>query len=96
MRLTLVQFRGAARDFLPRVNFQCRLSFGVRAPLCVITCINICARDKDHVVHVRVWWIMATQAYPALTIGYENNQLDDCGHSHAVSMLLQHGYIRAV
>ena len=28
--LTQVRFPGAARDFSPRVNFQCRLSFGVR------------------------------------------------------------------
>ena len=28
MPLTQVRFPGAARDFLPRVNFQCRLSSG--------------------------------------------------------------------
>ena len=27
-----VGFPGAARDFLPRVNFQCRLFLGVRTP----------------------------------------------------------------
>ena len=81
MLLTRVQFPNAARDFLPRVNSQCRLSFGVRTPQCAITCINICVHAKDPVVHVRVWWIMATQTYPARTIRDNNNQLDDCGHS---------------
>ena len=59
--LTQVRFPGAARDFLPRVNFQCRISFGVRTPTCAIACINICAHVKDPVVHVRVRWIMAAQ-----------------------------------
>ena len=30
--LTQVRFPGAARDFSPKVNFQCRLSYGVRTP----------------------------------------------------------------
>ena len=30
--LTKVRFLGAARDFSSRVNFQCRLSYGVRTP----------------------------------------------------------------
>ena len=41
--LTQAQFPGAARDFSPRVNFQCRLS-GLMAfaqPQCAVTCINI-------------------------------------------------------
>ena len=94
--LTQVRFPGAARDFLPRVNFQCRLSFGVRTPPCAIACINICAHVKDPVVHVRVQWIMTTQTHPACTISDKNNQLDDCGRSSAMSMLLQHEYIRAL
>ena len=53
--------------FFPRVHFQCRLSFGVPTSPCEITCIDICAHVKDPVVHVRVWWIMATQTYPAFT-----------------------------
>ena len=59
--LTQVRFPDAARDFLPRVNFQCRISFGVRTPTCAIACINICGHVKDPVVHVRVRWIMAAQ-----------------------------------
>ena len=51
--LTQVRFPGAARDFLPKVSFQCRLSFGVRTPPCAIACINICAYDKDPVAHVK-------------------------------------------
>ena len=39
---------------------------------------------------------MATQTYPARTISDKNNELDDCGRSSATSMLLQHGYIRAL
>ena len=65
---TKVRFPGAAKDFSPRVNFQCRLSFSVRTPPCTIACINICAHVKDPVVHVRAWWIMATQTNPACTI----------------------------
>ena len=76
-----VRFPGSARDFLPRVNFQCRHSLGVHTPLRAMACINICVHDKDPVVPVRVQWIMATQTYPACTISNENNQLDDCGHS---------------
>ena len=65
-----VRFPGAARDFSPRVHFQCRLSHGARTPCCGITCINICAHVKDPVVHVRVWWIMKTLKHPACTIGW--------------------------
>ena len=63
--LTQVRFPGAAMVFLPRVNFQCRLSFGVRTRPCATTCIHISAHVKDPVVHVRVRWIMATQTYSA-------------------------------
>ena len=48
-----VRFPGAARDFSPRVNLQCRLSYGVRTPPCAIACINICAHVKDPVVHIK-------------------------------------------
>ena len=68
---TQVRFPGAARDFSPRVNFQCRLSDGVRTPQCPIACIYICAHVKDPVVRVRVWWIMETLKHPASTIGWE-------------------------
>ena len=59
--LTQVSFPGAARDFSPRVNFQCRLCYGVHTPPCAIACIDICAQVKDLVVHVRVRWIMETE-----------------------------------
>ena len=78
--LTQVRFPGAAREFLPRVHFHCRLPFGVRTPPCAIACNNICEHDKDPVVHVRVRRIMATQTYPARTLSDKNNQLD-CGRS---------------
>ena len=42
------------KGFSPRVNFQCRLSYGVRTTRCAIACINICVRVKDPAVHVRV------------------------------------------
>ena len=51
---TQVRFPDAARVFSPRVNFQCRLSYGVRAPPCAIACYYICAHVTDPVVHVRV------------------------------------------
>ena len=76
-----IWFHGVARDFLPRVNFQCRFSFSVCIPPCAITCINICSHGKDHVLCVTVWWIMATQTYPACTMSNRYNQLDDFGYS---------------
>ena len=63
--LTQVRFLGAARDFSPRVNFQCRLSYGVRTPLCAIACTNICAHVKDPVVHARIRWIRETLKHQA-------------------------------
>ena len=66
-----VRFPGAAKDFSPRDNFQCRLSYGVRTPPCAVACIYICAHVKDPVVHVRVWWILETLKYPACTVGWE-------------------------
>ena len=68
--LRQVRFPGAARDFSPRVEFQCRLSYGVRTPPCAIACINICAHVKDHVVHVRVRWSTETLKHPACTVGW--------------------------
>ena len=52
MSLTQVRFPGAARDFSPGVNFQCRLSYCVSTPLCAITCINICVHVRDPVIHI--------------------------------------------
>ena len=52
--LTQIRFPGAARNFSPRDNFQCRLSYGVRKPPCAIACINICAHVKYPVVYIRV------------------------------------------
>ena len=65
---TQFPFPGAARDFSPRANFQCRPSFGVRTPPCAIACIYICVHVKDPVVHVRVRWIMETLKHPACTV----------------------------
>ena len=41
---------GSTREFLPRVNSQRRLSFGVQTPLCAIACINICTLIKDPII----------------------------------------------
>ena len=38
---------GAARDFSPRVNNQCRLSVLSIQPPCEIACINICVHIKN-------------------------------------------------
>ena len=57
---TQVRIRGASRDFSSRVNFQCRLSHGVRTPTYSIARIYICVHVKDPVVPVRVRWIMET------------------------------------
>ena len=68
--LTQVQFPSAARDFIPRVNFQCRLCYGARTPPCAITCVNICVHIKGPVARVRVRWIVGTLKHPACTIGW--------------------------
>ena len=65
---TQLRFPGAARDFSPRVNFHCRLSYV--CPPCAIACINICALIKDLVAVVRVRWIMDTLKHPACTVGW--------------------------
>ena len=67
---TQVRFPGTARDFSPRINFQCRLSYGVRTIPCAIAYIYICAHVKDPVVHVRVRWITFTLKHQACTIGW--------------------------
>ena len=41
-----IRFPSAARDFSLRVNFQYRLSYGVRTPPCAIACTYICAHVK--------------------------------------------------
>ena len=66
--LMLVRFPRAAKDFSSRVNFQCRLSYGVRTPPCAITYINVCEQVKDPVVHVRIRWIMEILTHPARTL----------------------------
>ena len=66
--LSQVRFPGAARGFLPRVIFQCRLSLRVHTPPCAIPCITTYVHIKDPVVHVRVRWIMGTQTYPVRII----------------------------
>ena len=69
--LRQVRFPGAAKDFSPRVNFQRRLSYRVRAPPCAIACITVCAHVKDLVVRDRFRWIMETLKHAACTVGWE-------------------------
>ena len=64
-----------ARDFSPRVNFQCRLFSGVRTSPCAIACIYLCAHVKDPVAHVRVWWIMETLKHPACNVGWVRDSI---------------------
>ena len=75
---TQVRFPGAAKDFFPRVNFRCRLSYGVRTPPCASACIYICAHVKDPVVHVRVRWIMETLKHPVCTVGWVARPCRSC------------------
>ena len=63
---TLVRSSGPARDFSPRVNFQCRFFYGVRTPPCASACINICGHVKDPVVHVRVRLMKETLKHPSM------------------------------
>ena len=63
-----VRLFGTARDFSPSVNFQCRLSWGVRRPPCVTACVYMCAHVNDPAVHARVRWITETLKHPAWTV----------------------------
>ena len=65
---TQVRFPGAARDFSPKVNFQCRLSYGVRTPPCAIAWIYICAHVKDPGIHVKARWATETLKHQACTV----------------------------
>ena len=76
--LRQVRFPGAARDFSPMDNFQCRLSHGARTPPCAIACINICAHVKDPVVYVRVRWIMGALKHPAYAVGWAARLCRSC------------------
>ena len=67
---TQVRFPGTPREFSPRVNFQCRLSYGVRTPPCAIACIYLCAHVKDPIVHDKVRWLKETLKHPACTRGW--------------------------
>ena len=73
--LMQVRFPGAARDFSSRVNFQCRLSYGVCTTPCEIACINIWVHFKDFAVHGRVQWIMETLKHTACTTGWVHNSV---------------------
>ena len=64
--LMQVQFLVVARDFSPRVKFQCRFSYVCPHTPCVIAYMYICAHINNPVVHVRVWWIMETTNQLAL------------------------------
>ena len=58
---TQVRFPSAARDFFSQIQLSVQTLLRVSVhPPCANACINICAHVKDRVVHVRVWWIMAT------------------------------------
>ena len=69
---TQVQFPGATRDFSSKVNFQCRLSYGVRTCPCAVAYIYICVHSKDPVVcsPCQSSAIMETLRHPACTIGW--------------------------
>ena len=56
--------------FVPESTFSADSLTCVRTPLCAYACINICARVKDPIVHVRVRWIMETLKHPACTLGW--------------------------
>ena len=58
------------KGFFPRVNFQCRLFYGVRTPPCATACINICAHVKDLVVHVRVRCVIEGLKHPVCPVGW--------------------------
>ena len=62
---TQVRVPGAARDFSPRVNFPCRLSYGVRTPPCAVACIDIRAYVKGPNIFV---WIVWTHENTARTV----------------------------
>ena len=65
---TQVRFPGAATDFSPKVNFQCRLSYSVRTPPCAISWIYICAHVKDPAIHVKARRATETLKHQACTV----------------------------
>ena len=73
--LSQVPCPGAAKDFSPRVNFQCGLSDGVRTPPCSIAGINICVHVKNPLVHVSVRWIMESLKHPECTVGWQRDSV---------------------
>ena len=64
--------------FSPRLDFQCRLSYGVRTPLCAIAFIYIRVHVKDPVVHVGVQRIMETLKHPACAVGWVVQLFHSC------------------
>ena len=63
------------KGFFFQINFQCRLSYGVRTLPRSIACINFCAFVKDLVVYVRVRWIMETLKHPACNVGWVRDSI---------------------
>ena len=45
--LMQVRVPSVTRDFSPRVNFQCRLSYSVRTVPVAIACISTCVHAKN-------------------------------------------------
>ena len=58
------------KDFSPRVNDQCRLSYSVRIHPRAIAYMKICVHVKDPAVHGTVWWIMETLKHQACVVGW--------------------------
>ena len=58
--LTQVRVPGAARDFSPSVNFQCRLTVSIQPP-CSLTRINIC----EHITNRKKIWTQENTAHTA-------------------------------
>ena len=80
--LTRVQVPGAARDFCPRVNVQCRLSYGVcAAPMSKCTHQNLCACSNSQtlaatplsgcmtILHTPTEWVALLLWLLRLTLG---------------------------
>ena len=66
------KFDSAVRKvfFSPRINFRCRLSYGVRKPKCAIAYMNMCAHAEEPAVHVTVRGIMKTLKHSTRTVGW--------------------------
>ena len=56
--------------FLSESTFGADSLIRIRTPLRAIACINIGAHVRDHIVRVRIRWVLEALKHPACTVGW--------------------------